>query len=136
MIVITGIPGSGKSTLVRKRFGTYKRINLDKVKSRSREENEILKALNNNENIVVDNTNTTRKARKRYLDLAKSFGVPVKSVYLRCPLDVALKRNESRKGEEQVPSFVVKFYNRKLEMPSLDEGFDSCETIDIHEEAH
>lgn len=136
MIVITGIPASGKSTLVRQRFGTYKRINLDKVKSRSREENEILKALNNNENIVVDNTNTTKKARKRYLDFAKSFGVPIRSVYLRCPLDVALKRNESRKGKEQVPSFVVKFYNRKLEVPSLEEGFDSCETIDVHEEAH
>ena len=134
MIVITGIPGSGKSTLVMKRFGTYRRINLDTVKSRSREENEILKALNNNEDIVIDNTNTTRKARKRYLDLAKSFGVPVRSVYLRCPLDLALKRNESRKDEEQVPSYVVKFYNRKLEVPSLEEGFDSCEIIDINEE--
>jgi predicted kinase len=133
MIVITGIPGSGKSTLAKKRFATYKRINLDTLKSRFREEAEILKALEKGENIVIDNTNTTRRSRKRYLDIAKSFGVPVRSAYLRCPLDLALKRNDSRRGREQIPSYVVKFYNRKLEPPRLDEGFDSCEVIDVDE---
>jgi predicted kinase len=134
--VITGIPGSGKTTIANKRFQTYKRINLDTLKSRSREETEIIKALCNRENIVIDNTNTTKRSRKRYLDFAKPFGVPVRSVYLRCPLDLALKRNELRKGGEQVPSYVVKFYNKKLEPPTLDEGFDSCEVIDVGTDEH
>jgi predicted kinase len=130
IVVITGIPGSGKSTLVQKRFPKYKRINLDSLQSRSREEIAITEALNNKESIVIDNTNTTRRSRQRYIEFATSFGVPIKSIYIRCPVAVALKRNESRRGKEQVPPHVVKFYNRKLEPPSPDEGFYSCEVID------
>ena len=104
---------------------------MDTLKSRSREEAEIVRALNNGESLVIDNTNTTKRSRKRYLDFAKSFGVPVRSIYLKCPLDLALERNRLRKGKEQVPSFVVKFYNKKLEPPSLDEGFDSCVVVDV-----
>ncbi len=133
IVVLTGVPGSGKSTLAKKRFGTYMRINLDTLKSRSREEAEILRALENRVSIVIDNTNTTRRSRKRYLDIGKAFGVPIRSIYLRSPLDLALKRNASRNGKEQVPSHVVRFYYKKLEPPDLDEGFDSYEVIDVNE---
>jgi predicted kinase len=129
MIIITGIPGSGKSTLAKKRFPNYTRINLDTLKSRIRERAEILRALQAGESVVVDNTNTTAASRKRYLDIAKSFGIPVRSIYLKCPLEVALKRNKARKGKERVPAFVPTFYFRKLEPPSVEEGFGSCEVV-------
>lgn len=129
MVVITGVPGSGKSTLVKKRFPTYTRINLDILKSRIREETEILRAFEKGENVVVDNTNTTAKSRKRYLEIARSFGVPVRSIYVKCPLELALERNTTRKGKEQVPAFVVKLYFRKIEQPKIEEGFLSCEVV-------
>ncbi len=129
MVVITGVPGSGKSTLVKKRFPTYTRINLDILKSRIREETEILRAFEKGENVVVDNTNTTAKSRKRYLEIARSFGVPVRSIYVKCHLELALERNTTRKGKEQVPAFVVKLYFRKIEQPKIEEGFLSCEVV-------
>lgn len=131
IIVLTGIPGSGKSTLVKKRFRRYKRINLDTLKSRYREEVEILTALRRSENVIIDNTNTTTRGRMRYIEMAKAFGVPIRSIYLKCPLELALERNSARRGKERVPDFVVKFYYRKLVPPTVDEGFDSCEVIEI-----
>ncbi len=129
VVVLTGIPGSGKSTLARKRFPNYKRINLDTLKSRGKERAAILLALERSENIVIDNTNTTRNARKRYIEFAKAYGVPVRSIYLECPLGLALRRNASRRGRERIPGKAVKFFYRILKPPSKDEGFDSVEVI-------
>ncbi len=131
VIVLTGIPGSGKSTLARRRFPKYKRINLDTLKSRRREHAAILFALERSESIIIDNTNTTRNARKRYIDIARAYGVPVKSIYLRCQLDLALQRNTSRRGRERIPDKAVKFYHRILQPPSKDEGFDSVEVVHV-----
>jgi predicted kinase len=131
VVVLTGIPGSGKSTFAGKRFPTYKRINLDTLKTRGKEDVTILLALEKGENVIVDNTNTTRRSRKRYVDTAKAHGIPVRSVYLECSLDLALERNASRGGKERVPDRAVKFYHRILEPPSKDEGFDSIEIIRV-----
>ena len=131
LVVLTGVPGSGKSTLAKKKFPHHKRINLDTLKSRSLEILEISRALKNGEDVVIDNTNTTVKSRLRYLDIAKSLGIPVRSIYLKSPLEIALKRNNMRSGKERVPDFVVKLYFRRIEPPQIDEGFDSVVVIDM-----
>lgn len=136
IIVLTGVPGSGKSTLARTHFSSYKRINLDILKSRTREEKEIVTALQNAESIIIDNTNTTVRGRKRYIDIAKAYEVPIRSIYLKCPVETAIKRNRSRRGKEHVPDFVIKMYATKLEPPSKSEGFDSCEVIEIKESSY
>ncbi len=129
IIVLTGIPGSGKSSLAKTRFQNHVRVNLDIVRSRHAEEALIMKALENSRSVVIDNTNTTINSRKKYIDIARRAGVRVSSVYLTCPIDIALKRNSKRQGKERVPDFVVKIYNKKLEVPTLAEGFDSVEII-------
>ncbi len=129
--VLTGLPGSGKSSLARQLFPQYKRINLDTLKTRAREYKEISSALEKKEPIIIDNTNLTMKGRKRYIDIAKAHNVPIRSIYLKCPVEVALERNRSRIGKEHVPDFVIKMYHKKLEPPTESEGFDFCEVIEI-----
>jgi predicted kinase len=129
VIVLTGIPGSGKSTLVRERFPKYKRINLDTLKTRGREASEILFSLERLESIIVDNTNTTRQGRKKYIEIARAYGVTVRSIYLDTPLAIALRRNALRKGKERIPNGAIARFQRIIEPPSLDEGFDSVEVI-------
>jgi predicted kinase len=129
MVVVTGIPGSGKSSLVKNRFPNYTRINLDTMKSRAKENAELLRALNCCESVVIDNTNTTERSRSRYIEIAKPFGIPIRSIFLNCPVEIALKRNSSRRGRQRVPPFVVKLYQRRLEPPQINEGFTSCEVI-------
>ena len=86
IIVLVGIPGCGKSTLARKRFPNYKRLNLDALHTRKNEDEAIAAFLANDNDIIVDNTNTTRKSRKKYVQLAKLFGIPVRAIYINCPV--------------------------------------------------
>jgi predicted kinase len=133
IIVLTGLPGSGKSTLAMQRFSHYQRINLDTLKTRARESKEISSALENQESIIIDNTNLTIKGRKRYIDIGKAHKVPIRSIYLKCPVEIALEQNRLRTGKEHVPEFVIKMYHKKLEAPTNSEGFDSCEVVEVDE---
>jgi predicted kinase len=130
IVVLVGIPGSGKSTLARSKYPHHRRANLDTLRSRSKEDQEISNALMNGQDIIIDNTNTTKKSRRKYIEIASALGVKVRAVYLRCPLEVGLARNSKRTGRERVPDKVVVMYHRMLQEPTLDEGFDSIEMID------
>jgi predicted kinase len=129
LIVLVGIPGSGKSTIARERFPRHKRISLDALRTRKREDTEIAKCLQNGEDIIVDNTNTTIKSRRKYIEAASVFGIPVRAVYLNTPIEVALQRNALREGRELIPDRAVRMYYRMLEPPTTREGFESVEEI-------
>ena len=133
IVVLVGVPGSGKTTLAKTRFPHHKRINLDTLHTRSKEFSEMSKNLENGCDMIIDNTNTTRKTRLRYIEIAKLFGIPIRAIYLDCPLDLALKRNSSRVGKEQVPDRAVRLYYKIIEPPTKEEGFDSVEKIPVSE---
>ena len=86
IIVLIGIPGSGKSTLAKTRFPKHVRMNLDTLHSRRREGERDSACLANGRDIIVDNTNTTIKSRKKYLQIAKLFGIRIRAIYLNCSL--------------------------------------------------
>ncbi len=129
--MLVGIPGCGKTTLALKSFPDHKRINLDTLHTRNKEDEEIANALANGRDIIIDNTNTTKKTRSKYVQMAKLFGVSVKAVYLTCPLELALERNASRQGKERVPDSAVRFYNKILQPPKLEEGFDDVRVVEM-----
>jgi len=131
IVVLVGIPGSGKTTRARNLYPNHRRINLDTLKSRNREDEEIANSLSNGRDIIIDNTNATKKSRSKYVQLAKLYGVSVKVVYLQCPLELALERNASREGKERVPDNAVRFYNKILQPPKPEEGFDRIEVLEI-----
>jgi predicted kinase len=129
IIVLVGIPGSGKSTLALTRFPQHKRISLDVVHSRNKEDEEIASGLKDGRDIVIDNTSTTVKSRKKYVELAKLYGANVRAIYLKCPIDIALQRNASRVGKERIPDDALRFYDKILQPPTIEEGFNSVEEI-------
>lgn len=129
-IVFIGIQGSGKSTLYRERFfDTHVRINLDMLRTRRRE-NLLLKAcFDGGQRFVVDNTNPTREDREKYLTGARTAGFRTIAYYFDAePVD-ALPRNEGRTGRARVPDKAIHATHRKLEPPSLDEGFDEIHIV-------
>ena len=131
IVVLIGIPGSGKSTLARTKYPHHRRANLDTLGSRGKEDIEISRALLDGQDIIIDNTNTTKKSRRKYIEIAKTLGLRIRAVYLKCPLDIALLQNSRRTGRERVPDRVVSMYYRMLQQPTLEEGFSSVEIVEV-----
>jgi predicted kinase len=131
IVVLVGIPGSGKTTLALARFPSYKRISLDVVHSRKTEDEELANSLREGKDILIDNTNTTIKSRRKYIELAKASGAKIRAIYLNSPVELALQRNALRTGKERVPVSAVRFFNKILRPPTMEEGFDSVEEISV-----
>ena len=73
---------------------------------------------------VVDNTNTTREERSRYIPPAKASGFSVTGFYFRSSVEECLRRNDARLGTERVSVVAIRSAAKRLEQPTLDEGFD------------
>jgi predicted kinase len=129
IVVLVGIPGSGKSTLATTRFAPYTRINLDTLKTHKRQDEAITRALENGENVIVDNTNVTESARRKWIEYSIRYNVPIRAVFVDTTLDEALLRNRQRQFPGRVPEAAVRSFYRKLEQPRREEGFSSVETV-------
>ena len=124
-VIFVGLQGAGKSTFYQKVFSaTHTRINLDELKTRRREMALIIACLDQRLKFLVDNTNATVTARKRYIETAKAAGYAVIGYFFDCPIQDCLKRNQLRSGKAKVPPPALFNTLKKLQPPSLEEGFD------------
>src|SRR6185369_9492529 len=124
-IIFIGIPASGKSTFYRERFfATHVRISLDMLKTRHREKLLFEACLAARQPFVVDNTNAARKERARFIGPARGAGFRVIGYYFSSRVDEALERNRQREGKARIPDKGVAGVAGRLELPTLEEGFD------------
>lgn len=124
-IIFIGIPASGKSSFYKERFfRTHVRINLDMLRTRRRERILLAACLEAKQPFVVDNTNVTREERARYIAPAKAAGIEVIGYYFQSQVKEAIARNSARPEGERIPPQAIWGKFRKLEMPTLQEGFD------------
>lgn len=134
-IIFIGIQATGKSTFYQQQFfATHIRINLDMLKTRNRERILLVACLEAKQPFVIDNTNLTREARAGYISQAKAAGFGVTGYYFKSALQPALERNRQRNGKALIPEKGIIGAYRKLELPSLDEGFDQLFYVEIAEE--
>ena len=121
MILLIGIPGSGKSTFSATHFPQeYARISRDVLRTRARVANALAEALRERRNIVIDNTNVTRIERERFISSAKAAGYRVAGYYFQSCIEDCLKRNAQRNGIARVPDVAIFARARDLELPSFD----------------
>lgn len=131
LILMMGIPGSGKSTYLAKanKIKHRKIISRDQIRfsmietgdyfSKEKEVfneyiNQIQLALKDpNINVIyADATQLTEKGRYKVLDNLNLENVNVKVYWKNTPLKLALARNAQREGQEYVPeSAIIKMYN-------------------------
>ncbi len=131
-IVLIGLQASGKSTFYRERFfNTHIRINLDMLKTRHREKQLIETCLQTKQPFVIDNTNPTKAERRKYIEAAKNAGFRVVGYYFQSQVEECERRNESRPGRRQVPLAGVLGTYKRLEIPTVDEGFDELSYVKI-----
>ena len=125
MVVMMGIPGSGKSTFFRCFLQQdFVRVNLDTLKTRHREKLLIEDCIAKGYNYAIDNTNPQKADREKYIPAAKAAGYHIIGYFMESKLSVCMERNRQRSGKERIPDIAVACISNKLEMPSLAEGFD------------
>ena len=131
-VIFIGIQASGKSTFYKKRFfNTHIRINLDMLKTRNREDILLEACLRAKQPFVVDNTNPTVESRAKYIQGASEEGFQVVGYYFDSNLQEAILRNTARTGRAQVPPQVIAITYKKLEQPTLEEGFAALYSVTI-----
>jgi predicted kinase len=131
-VIFIGIPASGKSTFYQQHFfKTHLRINLDMLKTRHREDLLLQACIEARQSFVVDNTNILRSERAKYIALARPAGFQIVGYYFKSKLAEALQRNGQRTGRENIPAIGLADKARRLEIPTLAEGFDRLFYVSI-----
>lgn len=138
VFVLSGVPGSGKSTLVAKLIDKMggECISRDAIRfSLLKEgedyfahENEVVNKFNaaihnsvkKNENTFIDATHLTPKTRRLVMSQVPStFDVKFIALSFEVPLEVALERNALRSGRALVPETAILNMYARYQIPSI-----------------
>jgi predicted kinase len=131
-IILIGIQASGKSTFYKEKFfNTHIRISNDLLKTKNREKLLIEYCQKTQMPLVIDNTNITKDIRKKYITLLTDIKIPIIGYYFKTNLERSLDWNNKRIGKENIPKTGILGTYKKLEMPSLEEGFSNLYYVDI-----
>lgn len=131
-VIFIGVQGSGKSTFYRQRFfETHVRINLDMLRSRRSEQLLLTACLEAGRPFVIDNTNPLPADRARYIGPARAAGFRVLAYYFQVALRDALRRNNRREAKQKIPAPALVGTYKKIQPPTLAEGFDAICTVQL-----
>jgi predicted kinase len=120
------VQGSGKTSFYLQRFfDTHVRISLDVLHTRHREQLLFAACLSAKQSFVVDNTNPRSEERARYISPARGAGFRVIGYFFETSLEDAIRRNNQCTGVKKIPTVALVSTFRKLQVPALEEGFDS-----------
>lgn len=135
VIIMVGGPGSGKSLFCKRHLVPkgYAYINRDTLGSWQK----CVKALENHiqdqRSVVVDNTNPDKEARKRYVEVAKKYGVLCRCFLMMTSHKHAEHNNKFReltdKSHVPVGDIVLRSYRKQFQEPVLDEGFGEIVSV-------
>lgn len=151
LIMLVGIPASGKSTLCEKyRRQGYRIVSSDEIRGemlretslrelsegeRSRINSRVFERVNaqvaaslkHGQSVVMDATNLNRKRRIAFLNCFKRFDCRRKCVLLVAPVEVCMERNRRRSEKARVPDADMYRMLCSFVCPNTWEGWDEIE---------
>lgn len=86
------------------------------------------------QSFVIDNTNPTVEDRAKYIKAAREKRFRVVGYYFSTKLQDAFERNKQRRDKVSIPETAIRITHSRLQLPSLDEGFDELYYVYINEE--
>jgi predicted kinase len=137
VIMLCGLPGMGKDTLIRKRYSGLPVVSLDDIRRKHKlkpddksstgwavqQAKEDAKSfLRKGESFIWNATNITRQMRRQWIDLFVTYNVRVKLVYVEVSYKEWIRQNSNR--SYPVPDAVLMRMLRKLEVPTLAEAHE------------
>ena len=106
MILLIGIPGSGKSTFasILSEAMPYKfeRVNQDQLKTRQKCVARAKKVLSEGKCPIIDRCNFDEAQRQTWFKLAKTHNVPVDGLVFQVPVTLCISRCQQRQNHETV----------------------------------
>ncbi len=143
LILLIGLPGSGKSYLVKQIISQFPEIHLvstDNIRAKlfgdetiqgpwlqiwAQIQHQFQQALTQQKTLLYDATNAARKQRREIIQLAKDTGIThITGLWLDTPLQLCLERNQKR--QRNVPEEIILQMAVRLNdcPPSLEDGLD------------
>jgi predicted kinase len=128
-VILVGLQGAGKSTLYAQHFAdTHELASMDlhphARKKSVRIETQLRQVLQAGRSVVVDNTNPTIAVRAPLIRIARELGAQVIGYYVEATTREAVARNSKREGRARVPNVGIFTTAKRLQVPTLSEGFD------------
>ncbi|HEU4409204.1 MAG TPA: AAA family ATPase [Polyangiaceae bacterium] len=133
VVVMSGLPGSGKDTFVRQHFAGWPVVSLDALREEydvapTDDQGQIVQAarerarefLRRGERFVWNATNITRRFRTPVLALAAGYRARLRVVYLEAPRDRLFEQNRRRPAA--VPERAIRSMIDRWEVPDLTEA--------------
>ena len=135
-VILIGLPAAGKTSFYRERFAaTHLHVSKDlwpNATGRSaRQEKLIADSLAASRSLVIDNTNPTRAERATIIRLARKHDASVIGYFFDVPTRAAVARNAERTGRGKVPNVAIFTTAKRLQPPTLEEGFDELFRVTI-----
>ena len=127
IVIMVGSPASGKSFYSQElEKKGYLRINKDLMKIDKVIQKEFNAGLKEGRNIVIDNTNSTKESRAKWINAAKKASYMVTIVWMNFPLPVVefldnYRIAQNKNEDTHVPIVAMRVYYKKLEEPTQDE---------------
>jgi predicted kinase len=136
LVILVGLPGAGKSSFFRQRFGSsHVHISKDNFRNHRRPERRqrelIEEALNAGLSVVIDNTNASIEERSAGIAAAHRHGARVVGYFFDCALSECMARNRLRQGRERVPDVGILTIAKRLVEPTAREGFDALHLVQV-----
>jgi predicted kinase len=136
VVLLVGLPGSGKSTWAKRQEGGVLSTDHIRVLLSDDATNQTIHGavfatlrylLRRRLELripvtYIDATNTTRHERRAYIKLAHFYNACPEAIYFDTPVAICKERNRSR--ERTVPDWAIDMMFTRLRPPSLDEGFE------------
>jgi len=131
IVILVGLPAAGKTFFYRQRFSsTHHHVSRDIAPAKTNadrwQRQEIERALREGRPVVVDNTHPTVKDRETIIAMARRHGARVVGYFFDVTTRQAVARNadRGRTGTGHVPNVAIFRTAKRLERPTLEEGFD------------
>ena len=121
IIILIGPPGCGKSTFSnQEKFGHYMKINQDTLKTLEKCVKTAKHAMQNNQSIIIDNTNPSEKTRQKYLEIMPENYI-IRYIHFNIPAEWAYHnsyyRHALNPSNKLIPKIAFLKYKKDLEIP-------------------